>query len=305
MSSRFQRALEQRLQSDDSKAPISPPRWLDIKAVHYECMMGSKAYGVSNESSDEDIYGFVIPPKDSIFPHLAGHIQGFGKAPNIFEQYQQHHIQDPDAQKEYDFSFFSIVKFFELCRQNNPNMIDSLFVPTNCVFHITAVGTMVRDARKLFLSKQCWPKFKGYAYAQVHKLKNKAPSGKRLESVEKFGYDVKFAYHIVRLMNEVEQIMSEGDLDLQRNREQLKAIRRGEWSEEQLLEYFSKKELALETVHSNCKLPEHPPEGKLRQLLMDCLEHHYGKISQQIQTQVDSVDLLRQIHELSGKGLAQ
>lgn len=305
MSSRFQRALQERLHSDDSKAPISPPKWLDIKSVHYECMMGSKAYGVSNESSDEDIYGFVIPPKDSIFPHLAGHIQGFGKPPNVFEQYQQHHVQDPYADKEYDFSFFSIVKFFELCRQNNPNMIDSLFVPTNCIFHITHVGTMVRDARKLFLSKQCWPKFKGYAYAQVHKLKNKTPSGKRLASVEEFGYDVKFAYHIVRLMNEVEQIMSEGDLDLQRNREQLKAIRRGEWSEEQLLDYFSKKELALEGVHASCKLPEHPPEGKLRTLLLECLEHHYGKISKEVLTQVDSLDILREIHNLSGKALAQ
>lgn len=117
------------LWSDDSKSPIRPPKWLDIKAVHYECMMGSKAYGVSNEDSDEDIYGFVIPPKHIIFPHLGGHIPGFGSPPADFDQWQQHHVQDPDAQKEYDFSFFNIIKFFELCRQNNPNMIDSLFVP--------------------------------------------------------------------------------------------------------------------------------------------------------------------------------
>lgn len=162
---------------------------------------------------------------------------------------------------------------------------------------------MVRDNRKLFLSKQCWPKFKGYAYAQLHKLDNKVPNGKRLASVEKYGYDVKFAYHIVRLLNEVEQIMLEGDLDLQRNREQLKSIRRGEWSEDDLRAYFNEKEKTLEGVYSTCKLPEKPSESKLRELLLNCLEHHYGKISQEVLTQVDSVDILKQIHELSGKAL--
>lgn len=306
MSSRFNRALEQQLCSSDSKAPIRPPKWLDLKAVHYEVQMGSRAYGVADESfgSDEDIYGFVIPPKHIIFPHLAGHIPGFGSPPADFDQWQQHHIQDPDAQKEYDFAFFNIIKFFELCRQNNPNMIDSLFVPVNCIFHITAVGNMVRDNRRLFLSKQCWPKFKGYAYAQLHKLDNKVPVGKRVANVEKYGYDVKFAYHIVRLLNEVEQIMLEGDLDLQRNREQLKSIRRGEWSEADLKEYFNEKEKTLEGVYSTCKLPEKPSESKLHELLLNCLEHHYGKISQEVLTQVDSLDILKQIHELSGKALS-
>jgi hypothetical protein len=30
---------------------------------------------------------------------------------------------------------------------------------------------------------------------------------------------VKFAYHVVRLIGEVEQILTEGDIDLRRNRE--------------------------------------------------------------------------------------
>jgi len=42
--------------------------------VQYETIMGSMAYGVSNDSSDMDIYGFCIPPKDVIFPHLRGEI---------------------------------------------------------------------------------------------------------------------------------------------------------------------------------------------------------------------------------------
>ena len=66
-------------------------------------------------------------------------------------------------------------------------MIDSLFTPHECVLHITQVGTMVREARHLFLHKGCWPKFKGYAYAQLHKMRGKKPIGKRLEIREELG----------------------------------------------------------------------------------------------------------------------
>lgn len=75
--------------------------------------------------------------------------------------------------KEWDLQIFSIVKFFELCRQNNPNMIDTLFTPENCVIHCTQIGRMVRDNRKLFLSKEAWKKFRGYAHAQLKKMNDK------------------------------------------------------------------------------------------------------------------------------------
>lgn len=48
-----------------------PPKWLP-DAVVYENLMGSVAYGVSNDRSDCDIYGICVPPKDLVFPHLAG-----------------------------------------------------------------------------------------------------------------------------------------------------------------------------------------------------------------------------------------
>ena len=73
-----------------------------------------------------------------------------------------------------------------------------------------------------------WPKFKGYAYSQQHKLANKQPQGKRAELVAEHGFDTRFGYHLVRLISEVEQILVEGDIDLRRNNEPLKAIRRGE-----------------------------------------------------------------------------
>lgn len=262
---------------------VKPPKFLPNN-IHYETIMGSVAYGVSSDTSDMDVYGFCIPEKDMVFPHLRGEIPGFGRQIQRFEQWQEHHVLDKDALggkgRTYDLTIYSIIKYFQLCLENNPNMIDSLFTPQTCVLHCTQIGNMVRESRRLFLHKGAWHKFKGYAYSQVHKMNSKqAPEGKRKETVEQHGFDLKYAYHVVRLLDEVEQILTEGDIDLQRNREQLKSIRRGEWTQEAIVVYFERKEKELETLYTASKLQHSPDEAKVKQLLMDCLEQHYGSLA--------------------------
>jgi hypothetical protein len=194
---------------------------------------------------------------------------------------------------EHDFAVYGIVKYFQLCMENNPNMIDSLFVPRTCVIHSTAIGEMIQDNRRMFLHKGAWHKFKGYAYGQMNKIGTKANASnpKRQADIERFGYDIKFAYHVVRLMNEVEQILVEGDLDLQRNREQLKSIRRGEWTLEELRAYFQNKEHALETAYANSPLPHGPDEEAIKELLMSCLEQHYGSLAAAV-SRIPSMDAM-------------
>lgn len=279
---------------------INPPSFLPVN-VHYEVMMGSISYGVSTDNSDIDVYGFCIPPKDLIFPHIIGEIPGFGKQTNRFEQYQQHHIKDENTKKEYDLSIYNIVKYFQLCMENNPNMIDSLFVPQFCILHITSLGNMVRDNKHLFLHKGCWHKFKGYAYSQLHKMTTKNPEGKRIETIKKFGFDVKFAYHVVRLISEVEQILIEEDLDLTRNREHLKAIRKGEVSQDSIIQWFETKEKDLEKAYALSKLPYSPREKEIKQLLLDCLEMHYGSLEKVINRDDQPIRVLKQINEILDK----
>lgn len=157
------------------KKLIHPPGWLEDN-VMYEVIMGSMAYGVSQDSSDMDIYGWCIPPKSKIFPQLEGLIPGFDEIQG-FDQFQQHHIKDIDAVggkgRDYDISIFNIVKYFKLLMDNNPNIIDSLFVPLDCILHSTEVGNLVRDSRRLFLHKGSFHKFLGYAHSMLHKIGNK------------------------------------------------------------------------------------------------------------------------------------
>lgn len=274
-------------------------------AMQYEVVMGSMAYGVSTESSDMDVYGFCIPPRDYVFPHMRGEIAGFSTPGPEFNQYQEHHIQDASALggkgREYDLAIYNIVKYFRLCMENNPNMIDSLFVPRRCILHSTTIGDMVREQRRIFLHKGAWHKFKGYAFAQMRKLKTKQPNGKRKSMIEQFGYDVKFAYHVVRLLDEVEQILTEHDIDLERNREQLKSIRNGEWTIDEIEQYFYSREKDLESLYTNSTLPHKPDEQKIKTLLLQCLEQHYGNLSECITEQDQALSALREIDDILTK----
>jgi predicted nucleotidyltransferase len=280
---------------------LPAPPWLP-NAICYEVLMGSNAYGVSSDTSDLDIYGFCIPKKETIFPHLAGEILGFGTPFTRFEVWQEHHVKHKE--KEYDFSIYGIVKYFQLCMENNPNMIDTLFVPTNCVLYSNLVGQKVRENRYLFLHKGSFYKFKGYAYSQLNKmrLKNPKSGSKRAADIEKNGYDVKFAYHLVRLTLEIEQILSTGDLDLQLHREQLKSIRRGEVPMEEIEKFFHAKEKDLESLyHSSTAIPYKPNEDAIKQLLLDCLEMHYGSLEKAIVIEDKAVRALKDIQEILNK----
>ncbi len=216
---------------------VKPPRWLPGN-VQYETIMGSVAYGVSSDTSDVDVYGWAIPPKDDLFPHLRGEMLGFGTPKPRFEQFQEHHVQDQDA--------------------------------------LAGRG-------------------RTYDYSQLHKLSIKTPQGKRAELVEKHGYDVKFAYHVVRLLTEVEMILMEEDLDIQRNNEQLKAIRRGEWTEDRLRQWCADKESHLERVYAESKLRATPDEPKIRALLLTALEEHYGSLEGCVVNPDRAVEALRNI----------
>lgn len=300
-SSKIKYLLKHKGLGEKSLKDFCPPSHV-YKGLQFEVITGSVAYGVSDDTSDIDIYGFSIPPKETVFPHLAGEIIGFGRHKKRFEQWQQHHIELHE--KSYDFQIFNIVKYFSLAMENNPNILDSLFVPERCVLFATPIAEHVRENRKLFLHKGSWHKFKGYAYSQLHKLKNKSPNGKRALSVEKYGYDVKFAYHIVRLIAQVEQILTEGDMDITRDRERLKAIRRGEWKEERIYSFFYEKEKDLEKIYNTSKLRYSPDESAIKNLLLECLEQYYGSLSAiEIRVPGKMEEALRQIESITKRVL--
>jgi predicted nucleotidyltransferase len=260
---------------------IHPPKWLPDN-THYLAIVGSESYGANIQgSSDQDLQGFCIPPKSDVFPHLRGEIPGFGTQKQRFDNYQEHHIFSNEYNNEFDVSIYSIVRFFHLAMENNPNILDIICVPNNCIKFITPVGQIVRDNRKIFFHAGCFHKFRGYASAQMSKIATVAnrSNPKRAATIDEFGFDTKFLMHVCRLALECEQILLTGDLDLKRDSQFLLSIRRGEMTLDDGKKWWASKERDLETAYANCQIvPRVPDEDKIKELLIACLDQHYGNL---------------------------
>lgn len=281
-----------------SEKKIFPPKWLEDN-VFYLTRMGSHAYGCDTPESDVDIYGFCIPPRHITF--RTNEIPDFDRQVERFEQFQKGHL-DVDG-TEHDITVYSIAKYFRLVADNNPNMLDSLFTPRTCVIHSTTISERIREKRKIFLSKKCYHTFKGYAYSQLHKMTTKetSPNSKRMALREKYGYDIKFGLHLVRLVLECTQILETGDLDMQRDTDILKSIRRGEWTEEKVRDWFNQQEKNLDKLYTESKLQYTPDEREIRNLLLECLEEHYGSLKEYIVVESEQTKALREIAQTLSK----
>ena len=212
-----------------------------------------------------------------------------------FEQYQQHHVKEKDNPKSWDIQCYGIVKYLTLVLDMNPNMVDSIWTPRRAVLYSTEVFERLRSRRSEMLHKGCYHRFKGYAYSQLKKVRNKRPVGDRAELVEKFGYDTKYAMHLVRLLGECEQILNEHTLDLTRDRKRLRHIREGGWTLDQLEEWFEEMEIGLEKAYNNSTLPYTYDEDAMKQLLLECLEIHYGSIEGAVGSGESDSALIREI----------
>lgn len=258
---------------------IDKPKWLNN--YNYLTVMGSRAYGNYTEDSDYDFYGFCTPPPEILFSHLVGDIQDFGNQKKRFNQLQLQHIPS-EVFGDTDLTIYNIVRYFHLVMGMNPNMLDSLFVQDDSIMCMDRVGKMVRDNRHIFLSQKLWHTFKGMAWSHMKRITSRTREGKRRkEHVEKYGYDVKDASHVVRLMLQVEEFLFTGDCDISSNADTISDVRNGLWQLDDVESFF---EGRLEYVQGKLDLgesviPEYPNQESIKELLVFCLEETYGDLS--------------------------
>ncbi|CAN5195005.1 hypothetical protein BH11BAC5_BH11BAC5_05390 [soil metagenome] len=112
----------------------------------FEAVAGSRAYGLDTATSDTDIRGVFVLPKD-IFYSLEYTAQVNNETNDIV--------------------YYELKKFMELLLKNNPNIIELLNVPEAAVLYKHPVMDLVKP--EMFLSKLCEQSFANYAFTQIKK----------------------------------------------------------------------------------------------------------------------------------------
>jgi predicted nucleotidyltransferase len=91
---------------------------------------------------------------------------------------------------------------------------------------------------------------------------------------EKYGYDTKHAYHLVRLIRMCRETLLTGKVQVKRpDRDELLAIRNGAWTYEQLIEFAEREEAELNVLYNTANaLPKIPNKNKLDNLCIELIE---------------------------------
>lgn len=119
--------------------------------IIYEAVSGSFAYGTATPKSDRDTRGFYINPP-SVYLGLC----------------------EPEGQvgdDRHDVVFYSLRKAFALLMTANPNIIELLWMPEDCILIKTPVMDELIAHRSLFISRKCYHTHSGYAFAQISRAK--------------------------------------------------------------------------------------------------------------------------------------
>lgn len=114
------------------------------------CIAGSHAYGTNSKDSDIDIRGIFVPNKRYIL----------GCTKNV-EQ----------IESKPDTVIYAIKKYMNLCKAANPNILELLFVPDDCIIETHPIFYLLHDNRDVFLSQKVRFTYSGYAYSQFKRIK--------------------------------------------------------------------------------------------------------------------------------------
>jgi uncharacterized protein len=124
---------------DEARAP---------QCLVLEVISGSHAYGLATPESDTDIKGVFVQPTASFFG---------------LERITQLNNETNDT------VLYELGRFVELLAKGNPNLLEMLFTPPECV--VFRHPLMERLSPQWFLSRRCFDSFARYAMTQIRKAR--------------------------------------------------------------------------------------------------------------------------------------
>jgi predicted nucleotidyltransferase len=223
----------------------------DVSAfVVYRVMVGSRAFGLSTEASDEDRRGVYLPPADWHWSLTKPPEQVESFAPGV---------------EEVDWE---IEKFVRLALHANPNILEALWSPA--VLHSDETGDELRSIRTSFLSKHLYRTYSGYVISQFRLMKRGHDATGHFKA--------KHAMHLIRLLHSGIHAMADGEVrvDVREHREELLAIRHGKVSFDEVSKRALDLDRQFQEASTRTSLPEKPDTERANRFLIAARRRRVG-----------------------------
>lgn len=197
---------------------------------------GSHAYGIADERSDVDVRATSMP---TLRQFLTLH------------DYGEKHMSGSDMVVR------SYLKVVRMLRDANPNMVELVNLPVNCILHCDDYGfRLLQLARKLAVNRKCISTFSGYAYQQTVRAERQKRAGDMCKAHKAMA-------HALRVYRMGTVLLESGGVQVSRagiDQEELLAIRHGD---------FDPKQYDLKLLHAKSRFEEAAEHTRLSQPVSD------------------------------------
>ncbi len=179
----------------------------------------------------------------------------------------------------WDVVLYEARKLVSLLAKGNPNVLCTLFMPSEFVLVHNWAHELLVVNRDLFLTRELYTSFIGYAYSQLKRMEHHASKGymgaKRKILLEKHGYDTKNASHLIRLLRMGIELLQTGKLNVCRtglDADELIAIKRGEWTLKRVKKEADRLFEECNMAYERSQLPDSIDKEAINELCIDVLE---------------------------------
>jgi hypothetical protein len=228
-------------------------------------LVGSTVHGVTVDSADDrDEMGICIEPPE----YVAG-LRGF-------EQWV-YRTQPEGARSgpgDVDRTVYSLRKWCRLALAGNPTVMLLLHVPEEQCEFVEEPGRELRANKSWFASRRAGRAYLGYMERQRDRMTGERGQMRvnRPELIEQYGFDTKYAGHVLRLGYQGIEFLETGALALpmrEPERTRILAVRTGGATFEEVLAEADDLQRRLEALLQSSPLPEHADDDAVNAFLVD------------------------------------
>lgn len=171
--------------------------------------VGSQVHGLAIEGTDDhDEMGVFIEPKSLVI--------GLDPPMDTYTWRSKPEGVRSEA-GDTDYVAYSLRHYLKLAISGNPTVLLPLYAPEPHVLIETKLGSELRHMKNCFLSQESAWRFLRYSEQQYERMhgrgkQNRVPN--RPELIERYGWDVKYGSHALRLAFQAQQLIEEAQLTL-------------------------------------------------------------------------------------------
>jgi predicted nucleotidyltransferase len=211
--------------------------------VVYRVAVGSRAFGLATETSDEDRRGIYLPPAEMTW--------SLTRPPEQIE-YASEGVEEVD---------WEIEKFIRLALQANPNLLETLWSPL--VLFMDETGEQLRAMRQAFLSRHLYKTYSGYVLSQFRLLERHYRN--------KGQYRAKHAMHLLRLLYSGIHALKTGDIlvDVGAHRAELLHVKSGALTLLEVRQRALELDRQFQEAFRQTRLPERPDYARANRFLIE------------------------------------